>query len=230
MKLSGAARLLVGANFLTGVAVVALLAVGTISRVAPPPVSPSTSGSRSVGGLPEAATPAQPRPPDLPPPEPLPEPGRGAAPDRAEAANRTRRLVSEVALACELSMSTHEEFPPSGAGDDVNEGAESLLAALFTGGYLGRVVRDAPRGDTDGDGKSEILDFFGNPLVYFRNDRYDVPGRYRISGRDIVAVPQLSVRTGEYHARDFVMVWSAGPDGENENGRGDDITSWHIRD
>jgi hypothetical protein len=138
--------------------------------------------------------------------------------------------VAEVALACELSMSTYEEFPPPGTGEDVNGGAESLFAALSAGGYLGRVVRDAPSGDTDGDGKTEILDFFGNPLVYFRSDRYDASGRYRISGRDIVAVPQLSVRTGEYHARDFVMVWSAGPDGENGNGLGDDITSWHIRD
>jgi hypothetical protein len=138
--------------------------------------------------------------------------------------------VAEVALACELAKGSRGEFPASGTGDGVNEGAEALHAALVAGGWLGRVVRDAPVGDTDGDGREEVLDLFGNPLLYFRNDRYDAPARYRISGHDVVAVPQLSARTGEYHARDFVMVWSAGPDGENANGLDDDITSWHIRD
>jgi len=45
-----------------------------------------------------------------------------------------------------------------------------------------------------------------------------------------VAIPRISALTQEHHARDYLQIWSAGLNRRNENGRGDDLTSWYIRD
>ncbi|MHC4392625.1 MAG: hypothetical protein ACYS22_15105, partial [Planctomycetota bacterium] len=38
--------------------------------------------------------------------------------------------------------------------------------------------------------------------------------------------PQPSGKTGQYPKYDTFLIWSAGPDGVNENGEGDDVCSW----
>ncbi len=208
---------------------------------------------------------AVPPPPLLPGESRVPEPPVLPA-DTLKKRRRTRWLIKRLELAVELYRARTGHYPPStlGEGNAVNEGVEALAAHLGAAGLLDWLDDPAYLGNTDGDAfpegfsllgkplgggeRREILDAWGNPLVYFRSDRYASRQTCRISGEDQVAVPQVSrlaeeyrtrrvleekmpARRGpEYHGRDFVQIWSAGPDGRNENGGGDDVTSWNIRE
>ena len=78
----------------------------------------------------------------------------------------------------------------------------------------------------------EIVDPWGNPLVYFHNRDYKKPKSYmctyKLLGRKNASgfKPGKSKKTATYHSWSSYQIWSVGPNGENENGEGDDIGSW----
>ncbi|MHC4469395.1 MAG: hypothetical protein ACYTDY_06445 [Planctomycetota bacterium] len=161
---------------------------------------------------------------DPPPPEP-----QDPESDESAKIRQTRRLLKVLALACEIYRFRHAEFPPSSVagGDEVNAGAEALLAHLDAAGLLRECD---PRGDTDADERMEIVDAWGNPLIYFRGNGCTETRTYRIAGRDQSATPPGPRPGKARHPLDFVRIWSAGLDGENEDGAGDDVTSWRAKE
>jgi prepilin-type N-terminal cleavage/methylation domain-containing protein len=127
----------------------------------------------------------------------------------------------------------------------VNEAIETLWQALNWDGFgveLG--ITDAQLGNTDEDaldeaitraGKAllEILDGYGNPLVYFPNTAYAEadrsPPTYRLGvgegfdGRDVTPRPHRAAHGG-FAQPDSFQVFSMGPDGEPNTE--DDILGW----
>ena len=75
----------------------------------------------------------------------------------------------------------------------------------------------------------ELIDPWGNPIVYIPEGHYDETFDYMDVNGDIIQVQaQPLALTGTY-PRGY-MIWSFGPDGVNQNGKGDDITSWKKSD
>jgi len=71
----------------------------------------------------------------------------------------------------------------------------------------------------------ELVDPWGNPLVYIPEARYGEEFIYvDASGERIYVHAEPLAKTGTFPQG--YMIWSFGPDGENKNGKGDDITSW----
>ncbi len=127
-------------------------------------------------------------------------------------------------------------------GNDTNEGAECLFACLSakTGGTDPIEVKDdqvlnndkdsfgtggAPNWER-GDEAWEMVDSWGNPIVYFNWQGYGQRQRYTtVDGRVI----EVSARKSEKFKGAWVnprgyQIWSLGPDGEN--GTDDDIGNW----
>ncbi len=75
----------------------------------------------------------------------------------------------------------------------------------------------------------ELIDPWGNPLVYIPEGSYTESFEYQTSDGEYVDVQaQTLAKTGTYPQG--YMIWSFGPNGVNENGKGDDITSWQKSD
>lgn len=74
----------------------------------------------------------------------------------------------------------------------------------------------------------EYTDRWGNPFVYVHHRDYGVKtmSSRGFDGDVVRIVPGKSEKTGTYHKPTTLQIWSFGPNGENENGDGDDITSW----
>jgi general secretion pathway protein H len=137
------------------------------------------------------------------------------------------------------------------APDETNEGIETLIAVLrstrFDGGPFLPFSEFGNRvGNTDGDESEEIYEEFGidatrydlfelvdpwgNPYVYVVLPNAETPARIYVDadGNDVEVKPLPLARTGQFPP-DY-MIWSFGPDMINNNGRGDDITSWEKSD
>jgi prepilin-type N-terminal cleavage/methylation domain-containing protein len=172
---------------------------------------------------------------------------------RSTNAKATKAQIERIKLACEAYSTDFGDYPPTslaalGApGNGTNEGIESLLRCLTTrrekGPYLELDERDLV--NTDGDGLArpdptgstiaarelfEVADAWGNPLIYFHHRDYQGGARierYCAATGDLFnAKPRPSGKTGSYPAVSTFLVWSAGADGVNENGEGDDVCSW----
>ena len=172
---------------------------------------------------------------------------------RNAATKATKALIERIKLACSAYSGDFGDYPPTslaalGAPNNgVNEGSECLLRCLTTrrekGPYLELDEKDLV--NTDGDSLSradptgstiqsrelfEVADAWGNPLVYFHNRDYQ--GGPRIEkyqkelGESWTAKPRPSAKTGGFPSETTFLVWSAGADGVNENGEGDDVCSW----
>jgi len=114
-------------------------------------------------------------------------------------------------------------YPPSSAPGE-NAGAEALAESLLAGPG-GALLRDEPRlGDTDGDGRRELLDPWGNPWVYLHASAYRKEGVfYRLDGD---RQPVEPARKGDafIHAASY-QLWACGPNGTSEAGWGDDVAN-----
>lgn len=74
----------------------------------------------------------------------------------------------------------------------------------------------------------EYCDLWGNPYVYIHHRDY-AARKIAYEGRDrkrVFVAAAKSAKTGTYHRPTTFQIWSFGPNGVNENGAGDDITSW----
>lgn len=74
----------------------------------------------------------------------------------------------------------------------------------------------------------EYCDLWGNPFVYIHHRDYSLKNKQIVQTIDGVssAVASKSKKTGTFYKPSTFQIWSFGPDGVNDNGKGDDITSW----
>jgi prepilin-type N-terminal cleavage/methylation domain-containing protein len=136
-------------------------------------------------------------------------------------------------------------------GNAINEGNESLFAFLLSrkhGGPFADDLKEDRWRNADADevsapdmktiekelqwvrGNSKLLeytDYWGNPYVYIHWRDYGKKLKYQGEDAGVIeATAQKSPETGSYYAPTTYQIWSFGPDGENQNGDGDDIVSW----
>ena len=165
--------------------------------------------------------------------------------------NQTQAIISRLSLALENYSNDFGDYPPSNLKDlglpsnRVNDGIESLVACLSTGRRSGPYfdfedeflvnrdkdkVPDFNQSAFKGLLGFEYTDPWGNPYIYFHNRDYERPqvaSVYRFAEKKRVqAAPGKSGKKGTFHGFDSFQLWSAGPDGKNNNGEGDDIPSW----
>lgn len=160
--------------------------------------------------------------------------------------------IQELRMALEAYVGDFGDYPPTTLKDvglstnKKNDGIESLVACLATtkrsGPYLdfddpdslanidGDKVVDFNESHFSNRGAFELVDPWGNPYIYFHNRDYEGPevaNRYQFQGKkDFRAAPAKSEKTGNFYGFDSFQLWSAGPNGKNENGEGDDVPSW----
>jgi prepilin-type N-terminal cleavage/methylation domain-containing protein len=168
--------------------------------------------------------------------------------------NAATSRIQALKLALEHYSGDFGDFPPTSLAafglqgtNGKNEGIESLLHCLTT--KKGEQTpyfepEKAEIGNTDADsllrnvadsrleGKEafELLDPWGNPYVYFHHR--DLRGGPKLEtytkgdGNVLKAKPKPDERTKAYPGSTTYQIWSFGPNGENEDGGGDDIKSW----
>lgn len=210
----------------------------------PPPTPHATAGDPSPeagtvvapGGEGPGADDTQP-----PPPEPRlrgqvdaevrgPHPGLEAARRREElhAVAATEAAIDRVGVDVEVLRAIRGAYPSSAAPYGTNRGIEALHAALAKVGKTSGLRI----GDTDEDGRLEILDAWGRPLVWFSPEDYASVQRWAPgdgAARDVEA--RRSAASGAFLAAGTYQLWSAGPDGSpGSDDDGDDVTSWVSRD
>lgn len=157
----------------------------------------------------------------------------------------TKAFLERIKLQVESYSNDFGDYPPSRAsaighrGNDVNAGSEILLRCLTTSSKSGPYMEfeDAQLGNTDGDSLSgsanptrsvmrtaellEIVDSFGNPILYIHNKDYDRGGVVRLPGGD-KTIPAFSHgKTKQFAGLTSFQLWSAGVDGEH--GTDDDV-------
>jgi hypothetical protein len=166
--------------------------------------------------------------------------------------------IERIGPGLEVTRTVSGAYPSSkGDAADANRGIEALTAYLREKGRLD--TSGLRTGDTDADGKAELLDPWGRPLIYFSNDDYQNPqqmegvrsdeagGADHGNGRDRTQayaqqragendggpVAPLGGRDafddGNWQAAARYQLWSAGPDGIDDGGFNDDIASWYLR-
>lgn len=144
-----------------------------------------------------------------------------------------------------------DEYANLGFSDpnDINTGIETLLVVLRTTRYgepfiditsFANALQNADQDfapdvyealgiESDKHDLFELVDPWGNPLVYVPASRYHESFTVMNADGDIIEVkPMPLASTGTFP--EGYMIWSFGPNGINENGRGDDITSWPKSD
>ncbi|MGE0434320.1 MAG: type II secretion system protein [Planctomycetota bacterium] len=132
--------------------------------------------------------------------------------------------------------------------DSTNTGIETLLMCLRTrkgGGPFfnindwSNMVEDRDDEGTDaGDSYQyfdidstkttllEIVDPWGNPLVYVPRDQYDTDFTILDANDEFITIRASYIDTGTGELPAHYVIWSFGPNGINEYGGGDDIPSW----
>lgn len=164
----------------------------------------------------------------------------------------TRHMILEIKSALESYQNRFDDYPPTSLDafkvplpNDTNNGVESMLACLATnsGGpfyqppedRLANLDKDSLTKNVTnwyfGDNQlREVIDFFGNPIIYFHFRDYQKPRpgltKYTIGGSIQVCKPAKSKKTGTFHNPNSFQIWSVGPDGKNQDGGGDDIGNW----
>jgi prepilin-type N-terminal cleavage/methylation domain-containing protein len=165
----------------------------------------------------------------------------------------TKTTLEALRGALEQYQSRFGDYPPStlaafrvGMPNDTNVGIECATACLATtigGRPFIEGFREELFGNTDKDSTSsnptkwffgnsdlrEIVDDWGNPIVYFHFRDYKKPdamSKYVIRGKVQACRPGLSSATATFHNPYKYQIWSAGPDGVNQNGLEDDIAGW----
>jgi type II secretory pathway pseudopilin PulG len=97
---------------------------------------------------------------------------------------RTQALVTRLALAINQYANSFGDYPPGSGGAD---SAESLIECLGTPKWTSRLDFDPKEtADTDGDGRREVVDHWGQPLSYYHHRSYSGPPRestFRLESR-----------------------------------------------
>ncbi len=119
----------------------------------------------------------------------------------------TQQTLDRLRLNIELHVNDFNDFPPAGGADGI-AGSEALLEALRTekknGPYIS--LQDIKTCDSNGNGRNEIADSWGQPIHYLHHKDY---GRAKPNRRSY-------------------RLYSGGPDRsfDSLNPNSDDIVNW----
>ncbi len=169
----------------------------------------------------------------------------------------TRNIISQLAIALENYQVKFADYPPTSLRmlDEVNttngknDGIESVAACLATRDegfdydpgkpeYYGNTDNDKIPSGFDNNRKFktnkavEIIDSWGNPLVYVRGCEFgslkSYMKRIRLAegGTVTIKLPKPDKLTGMLPCESSFIIWSLGPDGKDQQGGGDDVASW----
>lgn len=164
--------------------------------------------------------------------------------------------ITELKVAAGSYFSDFGDYPPSQLSDlpglskeksnKINEGIECLIAALATRSKNGPYFEPKEErlqnydGDAVGDKAAltqlnwyfgtahlfEYVDPWGNPYIYIHNRDYPSAASYRNAQGVFKVQAAKSKKTAVFHDLYGFQIWSCGPNGKNEGGEGDDVTSW----
>ena len=170
----------------------------------------------------------------------------------------TAKLIQDITVAINAYHDHHRfggDYPPTSlrslgiSTNGINDGIESVVVYIFrlTGGdtFIGE-VKEKHFGNTDNDSlpadfdpdwvfgdkqARELLDSWGNPIIYFHHRDYKSPPlhttKYKLGNKKYIRPkPQVEKKKNMYPNWNSFMLWSCGPNGKNENGEGDDVTNW----
>ena len=160
--------------------------------------------------------------------------------------------IQRLTLGVESFQLDYGDFPPSSMEDEyevtgnrLDSGNESMVAHLasrargrsyfeFKEEYLDNLDSDILANDMVeqmswlfGDNQlREYLDPWGNPYVYIHNRDYGREFSVSQEGVPVMVTSGTSTKTSTFHEPIRFQIWSAGPDGIHENGKGDDVSQW----
>jgi prepilin-type N-terminal cleavage/methylation domain-containing protein len=164
---------------------------------------------------------------------------------RSSDTKATKAFLERIKLQVESYSNDFGDYPPSRAarighrGNETNAGSEILLRCLTTSSKSGPYMEfeDSQLGNTDGDSLSgsgnptrsvmrtaellEIVDTFGNPILYLHNKDYERGGVVRLPGGDKTIPAFAHEKTKQFAGLMSFQLWSAGVDGEH--GTDDDV-------
>jgi prepilin-type N-terminal cleavage/methylation domain-containing protein len=162
---------------------------------------------------------------------------------------QTEALINAVCTNMTSYESDFGDYPPTSlkslkitGANNVNEGVECLVISLATtkkkGPYMDFADDQLENADEDATQKKltvyykskklwEVVDYWGNPLVYIHHRDYDKKFKYvDAQGNSFTVKAQKSGKLGTYYNPRTFQLWSIGLDGTNQNGGGDDIKNW----
>jgi prepilin-type N-terminal cleavage/methylation domain-containing protein len=172
---------------------------------------------------------------------------------RGQKAKATKVLIENLKLKLEEYCADFGDYPPSNPklcglpSNGVNDGIECLVRCLSTKKKKGPYYEfpEDQLKNTDGDrvlsgnptdsyitsrDLFELVDAFGNPFVYIHNADYDSAQKVQLgeesNGETITVKAVKSAKTGQFHGVRSFQLWSLGPNGQNDDGGGDDVVSW----
>ncbi len=163
---------------------------------------------------------------------------------------KTTATIESLKLLAENYRTRFGDYPKDHLSDygvksanKTNEGIEAFVVAFFMKNYDGDRPEEKDLANTDGDriegtnptinpepALNEVVDAWGNPLVYVQYSDYDKDQEYEFVAADTEVSASALVKaeknpaTGAYHARDSFQILSVGEDGIY--GTDDDITSY----
>jgi prepilin-type N-terminal cleavage/methylation domain-containing protein len=166
-------------------------------------------------------------------------------------ARTTKVLIENLKLKLEQYASDFGDYPPSNPrlcglpSNGINDGIECLVRCLTTRSKNGPYVEfsEEQLRNTDHDSLVsgnptnssmttrelfEVVDGFGNPLVYLHNADYDTGGKVMVGDDgDLIHVKGYkSPKTGQYHGLRSFQLWSLGANPRSDAAEDDIITSW----
>ncbi len=172
---------------------------------------------------------------------------------RGQKSKATKLLIENLKLKIEEYAADFGDYPPSNPkvlglpSNGTNDGIECLVRCLTTkrkkGPYYEAPEEQLKNTDSDklvsGNPTDsvmttrelfELVDAFGNPLVYIHNADYDSGQKVRLGdengeGETIVVKAAKSAKTGQYHGLRSFQLMSVGPYPQVDR-TDDDVTSW----
>ncbi len=135
---------------------------------------------------------------------------------------QTRMLCLQHAsfITREMGYGTLPWELPETVQNEINITNESLWA--WASSKLSEPDRDFPLCDTDGDGRPEYADAYGNPLILLLNS-----SKVTIKNKEGT---EFDIQLEGIEPGKSFALWSMGPNGANKYGLGDDIgwTCWRV--
>lgn len=170
---------------------------------------------------------------------------------------QTEQAVLQLRTAIDNYESDFKKLPPmmvsqfagskwaglSVAGNTTNECSECLLVALRHPDLrtpLGEL--STPYGNTDDDiwnkipegstapEAKEVLDSWGNPIIYIDKNHYEQPVQIMLSNGTTVEVHAVKGPNGNFYNQAGYQLISLGPNEVQDEGEGDDIHNFNLEE